>query len=133
MKHTERLSALGLFDQRVPRYTSYPTAPVFDQQVQPGFQAECLRGIDPAQPVSVYVHIPFASGCAGFAPVARRAPPSMRPVEAYLATLDAELGMLRDTMPAGAAMAQLHWGGGTPTILLPIRSPGWRLRCARRL
>ncbi|MEX0304833.1 MAG: coproporphyrinogen III oxidase, partial [Leisingera sp.] len=66
MKQIDRLQALGLFDSRVPRYTSYPTAPVFSAAVGAADQARELQALDPEVPVSVYLHIPFCERLCWF-------------------------------------------------------------------
>ena len=86
-----RLRALGLFDSRVPRYTSYPTAPVFTAGVGADFQAQALAGLDPAEPVSVYVHIPFCERLCWFCACRTQGTKTMTPVEAYLEVLEAEI------------------------------------------
>lgn len=119
MEHIDQLRALGLFDARVPRYTSYPTAPVFSPETGAAFQTECLAGLDPAEPVSVYVHIPFCERLCWFCACRTQGTQTLAPVDAYLGTLEAELDLLKATLPAGVRMGRLHWGGGTPTILPP--------------
>lgn len=108
-----------MFDQRVPRYTSYPTAPVFSTDTGVAFQAECIRALDPSEPVSVYVHIPFCERLCWFCACRTQGTRTLSPVESYLGTLEAELALLAQTLPDGVRMGRLHWGGGTPTILPP--------------
>src|SRR6056297_1504065 len=130
MEHIDTLKALGLFDARVPRYTSYPTAAVFSPQTGDAFQKAALEGLDPADPVSVYIHIPFCERLCWFCACHTQGTRTLGPVESYIGTLEAELELLRQTLPKGLRMGRLHWGGGTPTILPPplIR----RLACAIR-
>jgi oxygen-independent coproporphyrinogen-3 oxidase len=113
------LRALGLFDSRVPRYTSYPTAAVFSPLADGAAQERELRGLDPAQPVSVYVHIPFCERLCWFCACHTQGTRTLGPVEGYLDAVERELDRLRDLIPAGLRMGRLHWGGGTPTILPP--------------
>jgi len=120
MEHIEHLRALGLFDARVPRYTSYPTAAVFTPQTGASFQEEALRSLDPDVPVSVYIHIPFCERLCWFCACHTQGTRTLGPVEAYIATLEAELDLMQRTVPAGLRMGRLHWGGGTPTILPPL-------------
>ena len=66
MEHINKLAPLGLFDARVPRYTSYPTAPVFSPATDEASQSVWLGALDPQVPVSVYVHIPFCERLCWF-------------------------------------------------------------------
>ncbi|QIE44982.1 oxygen-independent coproporphyrinogen III oxidase [Pseudohalocynthiibacter aestuariivivens] len=119
MKHIDRLRSLGLFDLRVPRYTSYPTAPVFTPGVGAVQQAQALAALDPSEPVSVYLHIPFCERLCWFCACHTQGTKTLSPVESYIGTLERELATLRDAIPTGLRMGRMHWGGGTPTILPP--------------
>ncbi len=119
MEHLSNLRRMGLFDARVPRYTSYPPATAFNAAVGADFQTDCLKSLGPDTPVSVYVHIPFCERLCWFCACRTQGTTTLKPVETYLRTLKKELTLLRDTLPAGIKMGQLHWGGGTPTILPP--------------
>ncbi|WP_163850848.1 oxygen-independent coproporphyrinogen III oxidase [Pseudooceanicola aestuarii] len=119
MTRIDRLRTLGLFSARVPRYTSYPTAPVFTDTVGATQQAQGLAALDPDVPVSVYLHIPFCERLCWFCACRTQGTRSLAPVDRYIDTLEAELTLLRDLLPAGLRMGRMHWGGGTPTILRP--------------
>lgn len=117
MEQIDRLRALGLFDARVPRYTSYPTAPVFSRDIGAAFQEDALRALPPAEPVSVYLHVPFCERLCWFCACQTQGTRTLSPVESYVETLEAELALIADLLPEGVRMGHLHWGGGTPTIL----------------
>ena len=119
MAQIDRLRSLGLFEARVPRYTSYPTAPVFSPEVGAAQQSKALAALDPAEPVSVYVHIPFCERLCWFCACRTQGTKTLSPVESYLGTLEQELSLLAGTLPEGLRMGRMHWGGGTPTILPP--------------
>ncbi|MGP6089924.1 oxygen-independent coproporphyrinogen III oxidase [Antarctobacter jejuensis] len=119
MEHTEALKALGLFDARVPRYTSYPTAAAFTPDTGASFQSRALETLDPKDAVSVYIHIPFCERLCWFCACHTQGTKTLGPVESYLETLEAELELVRKRLPDGLKMGNLHWGGGTPTILPP--------------
>ena len=114
------LTAYGLFERRVPRYTSYPPAPVFTTGTGAAFANSCLERLDPDEPVSVYVHIPFCERLCWFCACRTQGTTSARPVEAYVETLTQEIARLAAALPDGVRMGRLHWGGGTPTILSPV-------------
>ncbi|MFU8823915.1 oxygen-independent coproporphyrinogen III oxidase [Yoonia sp.] len=119
MDHIANLRRMGLFDARVPRYTSYPPATAFNAQVGSDFQRDNLGKLDPAVPVSVYIHIPFCERLCWFCACATQGTTTLKPVENYLRVVKMELALLAQTLPAGVRMGQMHWGGGTPTILPP--------------
>ncbi len=119
MTQIDRLQKLGLFEARVPRYTSYPTAPIFSAAVGARDQGEALARLDPAQPLSLYLHIPFCERLCWFCACRTQGTRTLSPVASYLESLEAELALLRDHLPEGIRMGQMHWGGGTPTILPP--------------
>ncbi|WP_226779925.1 oxygen-independent coproporphyrinogen III oxidase [Oceaniglobus trochenteri] len=119
MEQIDRLRALGLFDARVPRYTSYPTAPVFSPAVGSDHQTTALAALPADVPVSVYLHIPFCERLCWFCACRTQGTTTLSPVESYLGTLEQELALLRDVLPQGLRMGRMHWGGGTPTILPP--------------
>ena len=47
------------YDGRVPRYTSYPTAPHFSSAIGAETYAKWLGALSPAAPLSLYLHVPF--------------------------------------------------------------------------
>ncbi len=110
---------MGLFDARVPRYTSYPPATAFNVSVGSDFQRDSLAALDPAVPVSVYLHIPFCERLCWFCACATQGTTTLKPVENYVRVVRKELALLARALPAGIRMGQMHWGGGTPTILPP--------------
>ncbi len=119
MTNIALLQSLGLFDARVPRYTSYPAAPVFSGAVGADFQAQAIEALDPAVPISVYVHVPFCERLCWFCACRTQGTQTLAPVEAYVGTLLQELELVKQHLPAGVKAGRLHWGGGTPTILSP--------------
>ena len=119
MTQLDDMRRLGLFDARVPRYTSYPPATAFDPATGAAFQKQALAGLDPAVPVSVYLHIPFCERLCWFCACRTQGTTTLKPVANYLSVLLKELDLLRATLPPGLRMGQMHWGGGTPTILPP--------------
>lgn len=114
-----QLAKLGLFDARVPRYTSYPTAPHFSDKVGPDTFAGWIGAVPEGAEISLYVHVPFCRRLCWFCACRTQGTQSEEPVRAYLKTLLAELEMLKAHLPSAVRLSRLHWGGGTPTLLAP--------------
>jgi oxygen-independent coproporphyrinogen III oxidase len=110
---------LRKLDVPVPRYTSYPTAPVWTDAIGPAAYAEALTraGKDTAAPLSLYVHIPFCrercSFCGCNVAIAR----STATAEPYLGSLAREMDSVAALLQGRRTLSQIHWGGGTPTFL----------------
>lgn len=119
MMNFDTLKARGLFDERLPRYTSYPPAPAFSKECGPAFQAEAIAALDPDAPISLYLHIPFCERLCWFCACRTQGVRSLTPVQAYLQNLRSELALIASYQPKKLRLKQMHWGGGTPTILPP--------------
>ena len=117
MTHDPQLARLGLFDARVPRYTSYPTAPHFGSDIGPPDFARWIEAIPQDSAVSLYIHVPFCRRLCWFCACRTQGTTSDEPVVAYVQTLKAEIALLRAHLPSGVRLSRLHWGGGTPTLL----------------
>ena len=117
METESQLRRLGLFDARVPRYTSYPTAPHFSNRVDGEDFRDWLRAIPADSRISLYLHVPFCRRLCWFCACRTQGTSSDAPVRAYTDVLKAELELLRDNLPAGVSLSRLHWGGGTPTLI----------------
>lgn len=119
MDSVTQLRKLGLFDARVPRYTSYPTANHFSDAVGPVEMRDWIRAIPEGAEVSLYVHIPFCRQLCWFCACRTQGTATAKPVDGYLKTLSREIALLRRALPSGVRLSRLHWGGGTPTLLSP--------------
>ena len=119
MTDQTQLARYGLFDARVPRYTSYPTAPQFAGEVGPARFAEWIAAIPEGAAISLYLHVPFCRRLCWFCACRTQGTSSDAPVVAYVKTLQAELAILAQHLPRGVRLSRLHWGGGTPTLMAP--------------
>ncbi len=119
MTQYTQLARFGLFDARVPRYTSYPTAPQFAGGVGPLQFTRWIEDIPEGSTISLYLHVPFCRRLCWFCACRTQGTSSDAPVIAYVKTLQAELELLAHHLPQGVHLSRLHWGGGTPTLMEP--------------
>jgi len=119
MDRIAQLQRMGLFDARVPRYTSYPTAPHFTSAVGSVQMADWIKAIAPGSAISLYLHVPFCRRLCWFCACRTQGTRSDEPVRAYVETLKAEIALLARHLPEGVTLSRMHWGGGTPTLLEP--------------
>ncbi|MCG7391548.1 oxygen-independent coproporphyrinogen III oxidase [Microvirga sp. ACRRW] len=108
---------IARYDQRVPRYTSYPTAPHFKPDVDHATYAQWLSELSPQTALSLYLHVPFCAElclyCGCHTTVAR----TYSPVASYVELLEREIELVAQHLPGRMGVTHIHWGGGTPTIL----------------
>ncbi|MBK7356440.1 oxygen-independent coproporphyrinogen III oxidase [Propionivibrio sp.] len=109
------------FDINGPRYTSYPTA---DRFVETFDTDSCGRFLEnrvtgsARQPISLYFHIPFCNTICYYCACNKIITKDHGRSAKYLKYLAKELALQSGFLQVDdKAVAQLHWGGGTPTFL----------------
>jgi oxygen-independent coproporphyrinogen III oxidase len=107
------------FSARVPRYTSYPTAPHFSAEIDAKRYEQWLARLDPASELSLYLHVPFCRRMCWYCGCNMRVIARYSPVTAYVDTLLREIDLVAKHVPQGVTVKHIHWGGGTPTALAP--------------
>ncbi len=107
------------FSARVPRYTSYPTAPHFSTDVDAKRYETWLSRLDPRSEISLYLHVPFCRQMCWYCGCNMRVIARYSPVTTYVDTIIREIELAARVMPQGISVRHIHWGGGTPTALAP--------------
>ncbi len=107
-----------------PRYTSYPTADRFVEAfaVEQYCQALAARAtgagtVGGAQPLSIYVHIPFCESVCYYCACNKVITRHHERATEYLDALEQEIALHVERLGRGQSVSQLHFGGGTPTFL----------------
>ncbi len=106
-------------EERLPRYTSYPTAPQFTAAVGPEAYAGWLGAIPERSLASLYVHIPFCRRMCWYCGCNTSVAARHDPIETYLGALSREIALVADHLPGRLSVTHIHFGGGTPTIVKP--------------
>ncbi len=119
MADIDLLDKYGLFRAKVPRYTSYPPANLFQPDTGRRMQNIWLEQVPENEALSLYLHIPFCRRLCWFCACRTQGTRTLRPVETYIDVLMTEIRSIRAALPASITMARLHLGGGTPTLLSP--------------
>ena len=110
---------IARYDQRVPRYTSYPTAPHFTADVTVAHYQRWLGELDPQDPVSLYLHIPFCRDMCWYCGCNTRATRRHEPIASYHQRLLAEIDLTANALPDTLTASHVHFGGGSPNMLTP--------------
>ncbi|MDA9446584.1 MULTISPECIES: oxygen-independent coproporphyrinogen III oxidase [Bradyrhizobium] len=106
-------------EERLPRYTSYPTAPHFSTAVGPDAYASWLAELPAGASASLYLHVPFCREmcwyCGCHTQIVRRD----ELIAGYQRTLRNEIEQVAATLGRRIKVEHIHFGGGTPTIMQP--------------
>ena len=108
-----------LLSTTVPRYTSYPTAPQFHAGVTDETVLGWLDQVAEGERVSLYLHIPYCERLCWFCACHTRQTLRYGPVAAYLTALKEEIRLVGVRLAGRGVVGEIHWGGGSPTILTP--------------
>jgi oxygen-independent coproporphyrinogen III oxidase len=115
------ISILKQFDQPGPRYTSYPTAPIFSTEYTAQRFEDDLQenNRDSSTPVSLYVHIPFCDTLCYFCGCNAIITRNREKISEYLVALKKEIDRTASFISKKRTVVQMAWGGGTPSYLSP--------------
>jgi oxygen-independent coproporphyrinogen III oxidase len=132
------LGLLKKYDRPGPRYTSYPTAPLFSNAFTAAdFSAEIRSTNTPGirTDISLYFHFPFCDTLCYFCGCTMLVTRDRERIETYLTYLKREIDLVAPHLAPDRKVVQIHWGGGTPTHLSPaqIRDIGSYIRSSFRV
>lgn len=108
---------LAYAQEKVPRYTSYPTANHFQDNVSECLIDEFVSLIEPDDPLSLYVHIPFCRRLCWFCGCNTSVPNKYDRIAAYVDDLCKEIELWSDKLNRQGHVAKIHFGGGSPDSL----------------
>ena len=106
---------------QTPRYTSYPPANRFSTDIDARVAQEALQALPAQSALSLYLHIPFCKKLCWYCGCHTSVPTLADPVQAYVDALVAEIDHVASLIPVSAQVTRIHFGGGSPDILLPAQ------------
>src|SRR5437867_2309897 len=111
---------LSRYNRPGPRYTSYPTAPVWNDDFGPADLERVHEAAERAKTsASLYMHIPFCESLCLFCACNVVIQKNKSVAPPYLDILKRETERISRSVSKDRPVVQFHWGGGTPTYLTP--------------
>lgn len=117
MKQVVSFDRLARYEGNLPRYTSYPTAVQFTDDVGFSLYQEWLQALPEGEPVSLYLHVPFCDELCKFCACNTQVVHQESIRTAYGDLLCEELTRLAGLLQTRRSVSFIHFGGGTPTTL----------------
>ncbi|ANE49698.1 oxygen-independent coproporphyrinogen III oxidase [Flavisolibacter tropicus] len=121
----ETISSLLIrkYDQPVPRYTSYPTVPYWNEEIDKSLWLkafdEQFHKENPQKGISLYIHLPFCESLCTYCGCNKKITTNHSVEEEYLNSIEKEWKLYRKMMRQTPVIRELHLGGGTPTFFSP--------------
>ena len=116
------IELLKRFNQPGPRYTSYPTAPLFSAEFTAGdFEQEIVatNNQENESDISLYFHFPFCEKLCYFCGCNMLVTGDRKAISSYNDYLKREIELLAPLISKHRKVEQMHFGGGTPSYLTP--------------
>lgn len=107
-------------EERLPRYTSYPTAPHFSDAVGHETYGEWLASLPAETTASLYLHVPFCRAMCWYCGCHTTVTQREQPIADYVGVLRDEIALVADRLSGPLPVRHVHFGGGTPTIMEPV-------------
>jgi len=113
------IGLLKKYDRPGPRYTSYPTVPVWTDNIGPDDYSKSLQAAASAkdEPLALYFHIPFCKKRCFYCGCTTVVSRNRTKLEKYIESLTREIEQTAALLGQRKTVSQLHFGGGTPTFL----------------
>lgn len=116
------IEVLKKFNRPGPRYTSYPTAPLFSPDfTDDDFEREIeeTNSVSADHGLSLYFHFPFCEKLCYFCGCNMMVTRERGRISEYNKYLKKEIDLLQPMITRTRKAVQMHWGGGTPSYLTP--------------
>jgi len=109
------------YNVAVPRYTSYPTIPYWDNHAfdTDSWKETVTVSFDESNEssgISLYIHLPFCEHLCTYCGCNTRITKNHRVEEPYIAAVLKEWQLYRDMFKETPVIREIHLGGGTPTF-----------------
>lgn len=109
---------ISRYDLAGPRYTSYPTAPQFQESFTDLALLNAIARSNQSQrPLSLYFHIPFCDSLCYYCGCNKIVTNNKNRSLPYIQRMIQELSLYAELFDNQRQVKQLHWGGGTPTFI----------------
>ena len=115
---------LKKYNQPVPRYTSYPTVPFWQNDIDVQKWeikfTEQFTLQNAVNGISIYVHLPFCESLCTYCGCNKKITQNHSVEEEYLQAIEKEWKLYRKRMGQTPVIREIHLGGGTPTFFSPL-------------
>ncbi|MDX5340768.1 MAG: oxygen-independent coproporphyrinogen III oxidase [Cyclobacteriaceae bacterium] len=111
------------YNQPVPRYTSYPTVPFWENNLGESRWGELVKKayheFGKEEGISLYIHLPFCESLCTYCGCNKRITKNHQVEDPYIQSLLLEWEKYLAILEEEPLISSIHLGGGTPTFFSP--------------
>ncbi|MBL7696918.1 MAG: oxygen-independent coproporphyrinogen III oxidase [Chitinophagaceae bacterium] len=111
------------YNEPVPRYTSYPTVPFWDNGID---EKKWKRSFSDrfdlenhVHGISIYIHLPFCESLCTYCGCNKKITTNHNVEDEYISAIVKEWSLYKKLMSQTPLIREIHLGGGTPTFFSP--------------
>ncbi len=114
---------LNKYNVPVPRYTSYPTVPFWNENLNTSQWRKAFRDqfhiSNASMGLSIYIHLPFCESLCTYCGCNKKITTNHSVESEYIDALLTEWSLYCELMEEIPVIREFHFGGGTPTFFSP--------------
>ena len=114
---------LNKYNVPVPRYTSYPTVPFWNENINTSQWRKAFRDqfdiSNRSMGLSLYIHLPFCESLCTYCGCNKKITTNHQVEAEYINALLTEWSLYCELMEEIPVIREFHFGGGTPTFFSP--------------
>ena len=111
------LDLLQKYNVPIPRYTSYPTVPYWDETIDvPAWKSLFTQRFEESREISLYLHLPFCESLCTFCGCNKRITKRHEVELPYIQAVIKEWRLYCNLFSRKPNIKEIHLGGGTPTF-----------------
>jgi len=119
----KRSNLIQKYDVPCPRYTSYPTVPYWENNLNEGEWIELVKSsfekTNSKEGISLYIHLPYCEALCTYCACNKRITTNHSVEEPYINAVLKEWSIYRALWKEVPVIKEIHLGGGTPTFFSP--------------
>ena len=116
-------SLIQKYNVPAPRYTSFPTVPYWNNDVNSSNWADLFtkayKKFGPDEGISLYIHLPYCESLCTYCGCNKRITKNHNVERPYISAVMKEWDMYVALLDEQPKLAGIHLGGGTPTFFSP--------------
>jgi oxygen-independent coproporphyrinogen-3 oxidase len=123
MKETGSTDLVNKYNVPVPRYTSYPTVPFWDETIDTdrwkNVVKQTFSAANTGDGMALYLHLPFCKSLCTYCGCNKKITTNHSVEDEYIRVIIKEWELYKALIKGKPLIRELHLGGGTPTFFSP--------------